>query len=126
MRMGMVVLLAMAWLVPSQAGAVTDDDFLATTTEDLLALCTVGPEEENAGEAVHFCHGYLVGAFHFYRQLVAGPDVDPFVCLPNPPPSRNEGIEMFVAWAQAHPEHMSEPPVETMFRFLVETFPCPE
>jgi hypothetical protein len=126
MRMGMVGLLAVALLLPLQAGAVDDDDFLATTTEDLVTLCTASPDDDMADEAVHFCHGYLVGAFHYYRQMVAGPEMDPFVCLPDPPPSRNEGIAMFISWAQAHPQYMGELPVETLFRFLVETFPCAE
>jgi hypothetical protein len=126
MRLGMVGLLAVALLVPLPAGAVDDDDFLATTTEDLVTLCTASPDDDMAEEAVHFCHGYLVGAFHYYRQMVAGPGIDPFVCLPDPPPSRNEGIAMFISWAQAHPQYMGEPPVETLFRFLVETFPCTE
>src|SRR5262249_6862902 len=31
---------------------------------DLLNLCTVSTEDARYKEALHFCHGYLVGAFH--------------------------------------------------------------
>jgi hypothetical protein len=31
---------------------------------------------------------------------------------------------MFIEWAKAHPEYLNEPPVETEFRFLIETWPC--
>ena len=31
---------------------------------------------------------------------------------------------MFIAWVQAHPQYMNEPPVETEFRFLTEKWPC--
>jgi hypothetical protein len=123
--MQIILGLAMAWLMPlPAAGAVESDDFLAAMTEDMVALCTASPDEVMADEAVHFCHGYLIGAFHYYQQLLAGPDTDPFVCLPDPPPSRNEGVEMFVSWARAHPQYMNEPPVETFFRFLAATWPC--
>jgi hypothetical protein len=91
MPMGTVVGLAMAWVMPLPAGAVESDDFLAATTEDMVALCTASPDEAMADQAVHFCHGYLIGAFQYYQQLVAGPEADPFVCLPDPPPSRDEG-----------------------------------
>jgi Rap1a immunity proteins len=124
MPMGMVVGLAMTWVMPLPAGAVESDDFLAATTEDMVALCTASPDEAMADEAVHFCHGYLTGAFQYYQQLVAGPEADPFVCLPDPPPSRDEGVEMFVSWAQAHPQYMNEPAVETFFRSLAATWPC--
>ena len=31
---------------------------------------------------------------------------------------------MFVTWAREHPQHMGEPPVEALFRWLVATWPC--
>ena len=31
---------------------------------------------------------------------------------------------MFIDWAKAHPQYMDESPVETEFRFLMETWPC--
>jgi hypothetical protein len=71
MPMGMVLGLAIACLMPLPAGAVESDNFLAATSEDMMALCTASPDEAMADEAVHFCHGYLIGAFHYYRQLVA-------------------------------------------------------
>jgi hypothetical protein len=46
------------------------------------------------------------------------------VCPPDPPPTRNAAIAGFIAWAQAHPQYMSEPPVETEFRYFMETWPC--
>ena len=47
-----------------------------------------------------------------------------FVCLPDKLPTRNEVIDMFVKWAKAHPQYMKEIPVETIFRFLAEKWPC--
>ncbi len=75
-------------------------------------------------EALHFCHGFLVGAFQYYLASVSGPKAKALVCPPDPPPTRNEAIAAFIAWAQAHPQYMSEAPVETEFRFLTERWPC--
>ena len=33
-------------------------------------------------------------------------------------------VALLIEWAQAHPEYLNEPPVETEFRFLIETWPC--
>ena len=33
-------------------------------------------------------------------------------------------FQMFIDWATAHPQYMQDNPVETEFRFLMETYPC--
>jgi len=111
-----------AW--PAVAAAVTDGDFEVKTAGNLLSLCTVAPEDPRYKEALHFCHGYLVGAYHYYLATLAGPNAKPLVCPSDPPPSRNAVISGFVAWARAHPQYMNEAPVETEFRYLTETWPC--
>jgi hypothetical protein len=118
------MLLIAALTAPGIAGAVTEEDFLVKTTQDLVDLCTVSPNDPLADEAVHFCHGYLVGAYHYYLAESSGPEGKRLVCLPNPPPSRSEAIAMFIEWAKAHPQYMGEAPVETQFRFLMEKWPC--
>jgi Rap1a immunity proteins len=118
------LLLGAALAVPAAALAVTDEDFEVKTTGSLLNLCTVSAEDARYKEALHFCHGYLVGAFHYYLASVSGPNAKRLVCPPDPPPTRNAAIAGFVAWAQARPQYMSEAPVETEFRFLTETYPC--
>jgi Rap1a immunity proteins len=106
------------------AGAVSEKDFSAETTENLINLCTAAPDDPLYQGAVNFCHGYLVGAFAYYQAESAGPKGIKLVCLPDPPPSRNEAIKMFIEWAKAHPQYMKEKPVETEFRFLMEKWPC--
>jgi hypothetical protein len=118
------LLLGAVLAVPGVAVAVTEEDFEVKTTRSLLNLCAVSAEEARYKEALHFCHGYLVGAFHYYLASVSGPSAKRLVCPPDPPPTRNAAITAFIAWAQAHPQYMSEAPVETEFRFLTETYPC--
>lgn len=123
-RILIVVLLIGFCFAPLRAGAVTEEDFKARTTQAIVDLCTASPEDPVQNAAVHFCHGYLLGAFHYYMAETAGDESSRMVCFPNPGPTRNEAVKMFIDWAQAHPEYMQELPVETEFRFLVETWPC--
>lgn len=111
-------------ILSQPVGAVTKDDFLVKTTENLMNLCTVSEQDPLREEAIHFCHGYLVGAYHYYKAVTAGPEEKPLVCFPEPPPSRDQAISMFIEWAKAHPQYKDELPVETEFRFLTETWPC--
>ncbi|MGH7873207.1 MAG: Rap1a/Tai family immunity protein [Candidatus Binatia bacterium] len=108
------------------AGAVTDEDFEVKTTQNLLNLCTVSASDPKSQQAIHFCHGYLVGAYHYHMAESAGPDgAKRLVCPPQSGgPVRNEAIAMFVEWAKARPQYMKDPPVETEFRFLTEKWPC--
>ena len=120
-----IILLMMAViLLPGLAGAVSEKDFEAKTTEEMIRLCTASPEDPLYHQAVNFCHGYLVGAFHYYEATSMGPGGVKLVCLPDPRPSRNVAFEMFINWAKEHREHWNEPPVETEFRFLMEKWPC--
>ena len=125
MKKGIILLiLFLLLLVPAVCGAVDEKDFEAKTTQNIINLCTASSEEPLFAQAVNFCHGYLVGAYHYHVAQSSGPEGKRMVCPPDPPPSRNEAIAMFIAWAQAHPEYLNEPPVETEFRFLIETWPC--
>ena len=103
---------------------VTDEDFVAQKTQNLINLCTTSLQDPHYREAIHFCHGYLVGAYHYYQAQTADKAELKMVCAPEPKPSRNETIAMFISWAQKHPQYMNETPVETEFRFLTEKWPC--
>jgi hypothetical protein len=119
-----LLLLGATLAVPGVAGAVTDGDFEVKTTRNLLNLCTVSADDARYKEALHFCHGFLVGAYQYYLATLAGPNTKPLVCPSDPPPTRTAAIAAFIGWAQAHPQYMNEAPVETEFRFLTETYPC--
>jgi len=112
-------------LLPGLASAaVTEEDFVMKTTRNLVNLCTASPQDPRYEEAINFCQGYMVGAYHY---SIAEHSKDPknlFVCLPDPKPSRNEVVALFVAWAQAHPQYMTDMPVESQFRFMSEKWPC--
>lgn len=123
-QIAIVLMLSVFILVPGMAGAVDETDFEVNTTGALLNLCTTAPDDPLYAQAINFCHGYLVGAYHYYQAVSAGPKGIQLVCAPEPEPTRNEAIAMFIDWAKAHPQHWSEPAVESEFRFLMETWPC--
>lgn len=120
------LLFAVALLMPAIAAAGDEQNFIVDSTDDIIALCSVAPTDPNYIAAIHFCHGYLVGAYAYYRALAEGPEGVKLVCVPDPAPSRNQAIAMYVEWAKAHPQYMQEEPVETLFRFLTEKWPCPK
>ena len=112
-------------LLPGLASAaVTEEDFKAKTTRNLINLCTASPQDPHYGDAIHFCYGYLVGAYHYSIAEKSKEPKELFVCFPEPKPSRNQVIDMFVVWTQEHPQFMTDMPVETEFRFLAEKWPC--
>lgn len=111
-------------LLPLPSQAVTQDNFLARNTADLVALCTAEGSGEMQIAAVHFCEGYFVGTDQYYLAERAGPDAPHLFCMPDPPPTRTQAISMFVDWARSHPQYMSERPVDTIMRFTAATWPC--
>ncbi|WP_374088974.1 Rap1a/Tai family immunity protein [Methylomicrobium lacus] len=121
----LISLLLLALLANGSATAgVTDQDFVAQKTQNLINLCAASPQDPHYREAIHFCHGYLVGAYQYYLAQTADKQELKMFCVPDPKPSRNETIALFISWAQKHPEYMNDIPVETEFRFLTEKYPC--
>ena len=119
-----ILLFIIVFLVPGLAGAASEKDFEVQSTENILNLCTTTPDDPLYHQAVNFCHGFLVGAYRYYEAAGSGPGGLKLVCMPDPPPSRNNAFAMFVEWAKAHPQYLKEKAVETEFRFLMEKWPC--
>lgn len=67
------ILVSLLLLLPAYAGAVTEKDFQAQTTENIINLCSASPDDPMYVPAVNFCHGYLVGAFHYHEAAASGP-----------------------------------------------------
>ena len=106
------------------AGAVTQQDFRVETTEQLLNLCSATPDDPFFNHAMNFCHGYLVGAYHYYEAAHHHREGPQLVCFSDPPPTRSEAINLFIEWARANPQYWQKKPVNTEFRFLSEKYPC--
>jgi len=125
MHRRMVLLgLALSLYGIQPASAVTTDNFVSKTTADMVALCTAREDDPQHAVALAYCHGYLMGAYHYFMAENSGPGQKPTVCLPEPQPTRQQGIAMFIDYTRQHPQFMSERPVDTLTRFLEVTWPC--
>ena len=119
----LLIVLTIA-LSPFCAEALTRDDFLVRTTQDLVKLCTVSESDPLYQAAIGFCHGYAVGTYQYYQAVTPDGAQTSFVCFPQPPPTRVESLQMFLAWTKENPQSMDDRPVDSIFRFLGTKFPC--
>ncbi len=115
----------LAALSPGSArAALSEDDFFIKHAQDLVDLCAADSADALYSSAIHFCHGFASGAWQFHEAQAAWPDGVRIVCVPEPPPTRNEAIAGFLVWSAAHPQYMDEPAVDALFRYLHDQWPC--
>ena len=108
----------------SATAALSEDDFFIKNAQDFVDLCAADPADPLYSAAIHFCHGFASGAWQYHEAQASGPEGVRIVCVSDPAPTRNEAIAGFVVWANANPEHLSEPAVEALFRYLHDKWPC--
>jgi hypothetical protein len=110
--------------LPTAANAVTQDDFLARTTTDLVNLCDPPSADPMRVAALHFCEGFMVGAYQYHQAERAGPKGQRLFCLPSAGVTRDQAVRLFITWAKDNPQYMQEPPVQSLSRFAAATWPC--
>jgi hypothetical protein len=115
---------ALGLMGSSPALAVTEQDFYAKSTGNLVNLCSAKPSDPLYTAAVNFCEGFVIGAYQYHQLSAQAEGRQPLVCPPSPMPSRDESISRFVDWAGSHQAALSTQPVEGVFEFLAQTFPC--
>jgi hypothetical protein len=103
--------------------AVTQDTFQLGSTADLVELCTASPSEPMGTAALNFCHGFGVGVFRVLQEIESATKAHTF-CMPDPLPTRNEGLASFIQWAKANPDQLSLPPQDGIEAFLSKQYPC--
>ena len=108
---------------PAGAQDAVVESFELADTKALVTACTVPEGNPLYKSAKGFCLGYMTGAMHLYTAAAASPNVKDFVC-PGHVVSRAEMRDVFLDWAAAHPERMSEPPIDGLVRAAVAKFPC--
>jgi hypothetical protein len=127
MKTSSVVLALGVALAPLTSWAVTDgyslDDYQLRTSADLLDICSLDSSDVHYWEARGFCLGYFTGGIHLHDALAASPDFPRIACAPAGT-TRDNVVEVFVAYAQAHPEHLNELPMDTVFRAVNAQWPC--
>jgi hypothetical protein len=123
-QVGSALVIAALCLAPATGRAVSEEKFQVKTTADLIDLCATPANDALHAAAVNFCEGFVVGAYQYHKLSVEAEGRPPLVCPPNPPPSRDESVSHFISWSQSHKSVLNLPPVEGMFRFLSQTYPC--
>lgn len=118
----MTAAVTAAW--PVGAMAVTQDNFHARTTGDLVALCDAPASDPMRVAAIHFCEGFMVGAYQYHEAERMGPKGQRLFCLPASGVTLDQAIGMFVSWAKDNPQYMQEKPVDSLTRFAMATWPC--
>ena len=107
MRIAWLVVVAalglLSWPAGAQdAGRADLQDYTLETGEDLADLCAVDEGSDIYAQAKQFCFGFLSGVVHFHDALAAAPEFGPIVC-PEGKVTREDGVAIYVAWAQAPP-----------------------
>jgi hypothetical protein len=106
------------------ASAITAEEFRLRSGADIVALCATPAADPLYPAAVHMCHGFGAGTYQTIAALTRHDKLQPIICPPAPPPSRNETVGLFLEWARRNPQYLSEPAVELMARFFITEFPC--
>ena len=121
--------LALALVLTVARAEATDtdgyalSDFQLNTAADLVDICTLDGNHSHYPEAHGFCLGYFAGGEDYHRAITEGPDFPPIVC-PQPGVTRDQAVDVFVAYMRANPQHLQEPPMEAVFRAISAKWPC--
>jgi hypothetical protein len=122
-----LLLVVLACLGPAAtAWAITQEEFRLRSAADFVALCSTPAADPLYQAAVHMCHGFGAGTYQTIMAMTRHEKLQPVICAPQPPPTRNETVARFLEWAKRNPQRMSEPAVEAVGRFFVTEFPCPK
>lgn len=111
--------------VGSARAALNEDSFQLRNTGDLVDVCSATQSDPLYTAASNFCHGFTVGVFRVLQEEDMAQRSRHLFCLPNPTPTRNEGIASFVQWAKADASRLAQPADDGIAMFLSQQYPCP-
>lgn len=115
-----VAAAALAMLAGGQAQAANPK---LETTADLAEFCdTVGPVGE-VRDGQNFCDGFIAGSGLLYLELVRAEKIKRIACA-EPIPTLEQARMAFVRWTEAHPEAMTEKPIDGLWRAMADSYPC--
>lgn len=118
------IALAVAARVAAAGGeGFTLDDFEVETAQDLADICTLDQSHSSYWGAQAFCYGYFQGGADFHQAMSSVPQFQPIAC-PTDEATVRGAVDAFVAYARAHPESLSERPMDVVFRAVGDRWPC--
>ena len=119
-------LLALAFAVSAfsaNAGTFAVDDFVLDSTQDLVDVCSAPASDPLHDEARLFCLGFISAAIAYHDEMAKAPDLGPVACA-KADVTRDDIIDMFLAWSVKNPQYMNAPPIESLLRAAAEKWPC--
>ena len=93
-----------------------------TTFGSLLDLCATATGSSRYDQDHGVCVGYISGFVDLY--LSETPSASRYICLPDPPITREQAHDRFLVWAAAHREYTDQPATVGLYRFMTSTYPC--
>lgn len=99
------------------------DDYELDSARDLLDVCTVSPLHDDHDVAKAFCVGFFAGGLHFHDAVSGTPNFPRIACAPKTT-TREEVVDTFVTYVRGHTQYLTEPPMQTVFRAVVNKWPC--
>jgi hypothetical protein len=125
-----IAFLTMSWLVAGQVRAETVlndgytlEDFSLDNAADLVDICTLDKKHPDHVAAMAFCYGFFEGGIHYDDAISTTPSYHKIVCDPEGT-TRTQAVEVFVSYVRANPQYGSHAPIDTIFRALVDKWPC--
>ncbi len=119
--MAVVGILASWPALSAQTQPLSEQNFQVRTGHDLLQLCDPPAGDPYARDAIHMCHGLVLGAYGVHEAVAQR--LGRVVCPP-PNVTRADGVRIFVSWAQAHPANLDESAIDALFRAWAASYPC--
>ena len=120
LALGVVLAPLTAW---GPDGWYSLDDYQLRTSSDLLDICTLDPSHSHYWEGRSFLHRLLRQRDRPADALAVSKDFPRLAC-PGGKVTRNEVVETFVTYGKAHLEHLDERPMDTVFRAVIDRWPC--
>jgi hypothetical protein len=90
-----------------------------SSTPDMVAVCSKKYEPL----ARNFCYGFGEGVYQLYKSQL-GNTPDSSICFKAGAQTRDQVLDLFVAWASARPDLASSPAAGTIMLFLRQQYPC--
>ena len=101
------------------------EDFELRTGQDLLDMCTLGPNHPDYPVAHAYCVGFIEGAGQLHDALAAGPNFDRLVCHPKNV-TLDDVVTVYASYAAANPQYMRESAIDSLVRAAAAQWPCPK
>lgn len=124
MKRSIAILASSLLLVTSFLQAADTSDFNASTTRDLVDLCSVSDGDDLYAAAMGYCLGFVDAAHDYHQSITSGELLKPIAC-PGHDVTRQELVDVFVAWARANEGLLdSESPIHGLMRAASAKWPC--